>query len=155
MTRRFFAIILFLGIIFLAGCGQQQLMDVPAEDGNYYYQNKDLGFNLTLPKEFIYYQTQRKQAENFTDLEVLVPTSDQVILQDVPGYLRPVTIRVFDKDFWNENQGENEFTNLYEKIGESRSRIYGIRFWQQIPSDWSDKWSDDIKNFIINNFEVR
>ncbi len=157
MKKKYFVVIIFLGIIFLTGClkKNEQLMDVSAEDGNYYYRNKDLGFNLVLPKEFIYYQTQRQKAEDFIDLEVLIPTSDQVIIQDVPGYLKPIVIRVFDKEFWEENLGENKFINLYTKLDESRTRVYGIKFWEQIPSDWSEKWSEDIKEFIINNFELR
>ena len=110
---------------------------------------------MVLPKEFIYYQVQRKSAENFSDIEILVPTSDQNIAKEVANYVKPITIRIFNSKFWNDNNSQNqEYKDLYEKFGEKNGKVYGIRFWSEIPSDWKDKWTEDMKSFIKNNFKV-
>lgn len=145
--------ILFLAvlIITLSGCGNKQLMDAPAEDGNYYYQNRDLGFSLILPPEFEYYQIQRNSTDEYTDIEVFVPTSDTSYPQEVSGYAKPIVIRMFDSDYWGNSKEEER--NIYQKIGAKGNFIYTIRFWDSPSSDWQDKWSEEMKNKIIEDFK--
>lgn len=134
--------------LLISGCGKQQLMDQPAKDGKYHYQNNDLGFGLVLPEEFIYYQTQRKQGDNFIDIEFFVPSSDLDYQKEVPGYAKPIIIRVYQID---QYQDESDF----QKIGEKDKRIYALKFWQNTPLDWQKKWSEDIEKSIISDFEIK
>ena len=147
----FFAFFVFA--IFLSGCSSKnQAMNELADDGKYHYKNRDLGFNIVLPSEFIYYQTQRVELENYIDLEFFVPTSDTSYPQEIQSYAKPVVVRIFDSADWeNMNDGEK---NIYEKIGEKNKKIYTIRFWNEIPEDWNNKWNEDMKNNLIKEFEL-
>ncbi len=143
----------FVLVLILAGCGaKKQLMNKPADDNNYYYQNADLGFSLVLPPEFIYYQTQRKQIGGATELAIFIPTADTLYQQEVSGYAKPVRIMVYGSDAWN-GLAEADKLNL-EKVGEKKGRIYAIEFWQRVPSDWQGKWNEQMKQKIINGFKV-
>ncbi len=148
----FFTILIFL----LVGCGQKKeiLMDRPAEDGSFYYQNKGLGFALALPPEFLYYQTQRKEPGDFIDLEFFVPTSDTDYQQEVPGYGKPVVVRIFKKEAWEKVGGTDEASD-YSEIGEKGGKVYTVKFWENAPRDWGDKWTVDMENGIINSVSVK
>ena len=148
----FFAFFVFA--IFLSGCSSKnQAMNELADDGKYHYENKDLGFNIVLPSEFIYYQTQRKKVGDIMDLEFFVPTADTSYVQEVFGYAKPVVVRIFEKDDWSATD-DNE-KKIYEKIGEKNNSVFTIKFWEKIPEDWKNKWNDDIKREIIDGFELR
>lgn len=148
---------LFFGLLLLvlSGCAfsQETPMDQLSKDGNYHYKNKDLEFSLVLPPEFIYYQTQRKEAGNdFIDIEFFIPTADTAYHQEVQSYAKPIVIRVFSKDFWqNQERGKA----LYQKLAETRNKIYTIRFWDEPPADWANKWSEEMQKKIIENFVVK
>jgi len=155
--RKFvFLVFCFLALLALSGCGgpKYEYMDRPADDGNFYYTNKDLGFSLVLPPEFLYYQTQRKSVGEFFDLEFFVPTSDTKYLQEVPGYVKPIVVRIMDKEEW-QRQEDIYNDNLYEKIGEKKNKVYLIKFWKNPSQDWLGKWSEDMKEKIKNNFEIK
>ncbi|MDP2708576.1 MAG: hypothetical protein Q8O93_00775 [bacterium] len=144
---------LFVLAVFLTGCGvKKPLMDKPAADNNYYYKNEGLGFSLVLPPEFIYYQTQRKQIGGATELAIFVPTADTQYQQEVPGYAKPLRIMIYGSDDWR-NLPEADKINL-EKVGEKKDRIYAIEYWQKAPSDWQDKWNEQLKNRIIEGFKA-
>ncbi|MFA4834085.1 MAG: hypothetical protein WC619_04560 [Patescibacteria group bacterium] len=152
-----FSLIFIFGLL-LSGCGQEPIMDQPAEDGNFYYRNKDMGFSLVLPPEFLYYQTQRKETADYIDLEFFVPTNDTGYPQEVPSYAKPVVIRIFNEDSWEKASGEG----IYQKIGENKSwwpgkkgKVYTIKFWGEAPLDWQGKWSEEMKQKIIDGFEVK
>jgi len=155
--RRISLWLILLFVLFLAGCGKEPNMDQLAEDGNFHYRNKDLGFNLVLPPEFLYYQTQRKETADYIDLEFFVPTADRNYYQDVPGYGKPAVIRIFNKDSWEQaSRG-----GIYQKLGEKKSwwpgrkdKVYAIKFWDEVPLDWQGKWSEEIKQGIIEGFKV-
>lgn len=149
MKRLVFFTLLLLSLVLLSGCSRP--MDKPRADGSYFYQNRDLGFALTLPAQFIYYQTQRKEGEGFTDIEIFVPTSDTAYPQEVPSYAKAVVVRVFGRDAWTKS-GQND--NFFEQAGQSGGRIYGIKFWEKAPRDWQDKWSDEIKKKISASLAV-
>ncbi|MFH1522770.1 MAG: hypothetical protein ABIE43_03040 [Patescibacteria group bacterium] len=152
MKKIIFILAIISFLILFSGCtGNDQYMDLPAEDGNFYYSNKDLGFNLVLPPEFNYYQTQRKLTNNYIDLEFFVPTSDKDYLQEVQGYAKPIVVRVFEKDKWEEMKD----SGIYQFIGGNKSNVYSIRFWEETPVDWSEKWSEEMKKNIIDNFEIK
>jgi len=146
-------IILFsvIFIILLSGCGKKPLMNELAKDGNYHYQNKDLGFSLVLSPEFIYYQTQRKNMDDITDIEIFVPTNDVSYPQEVPSYAKPIVIRIFSNDYWSNSKEEER--GIYQKIGVKGTFVYTIRFWDYAPTDWTDKWTEEMKNEIIKNFK--
>jgi hypothetical protein len=140
----------------LAGCRATKIepMDELNTEGKYHYQNSDLGFELYLPADFIYYQTQRKNDQNFSDLEIYVPTADMNQQTEVSGYAKPIVVRVFNKDFWNNSMNDEERGD-YTKIGEKGARVYTIKFWDKIPADWAKKWTDDMKQGIIANFKMK
>lgn len=128
-------------------------MSKPADDGSYLYENKDLGFNLKLPKEFQYYQTQRTQGDGYVDLEIFVPTSDTKYLQEVPGYAKPLTVRIINRDVWDKKE-ENFDLRLTEKVGEKNDKIYTLVFWDSAPGDWRAKWNKPMLDSIRENFKI-
>jgi len=150
-----FPIILFSVILF-SGCSYGGLVtDQLTGSGSYQYQNKDLGFTINLPTEFQYYQTQRKETTEFVDIEFFVPTSDISYLQEVPGYAKSIVVRVFGSDAWNsikEDEGEKA---VYQELGKKDQRVYTIRFWQQVPVDWQDRWSEEMKQRIVESFKIK
>lgn len=134
-------------------------MDQPAQDGNFYYQNEDLQFNLVLPPEFLYYQTQRKTTDDFIDIEFFVPTSDSDYPQEAPGYAKPIVIRVFSsQDSWEKEAEKNIFQELGKGKGwwiAADNKIYTIKFWDKAPSDWQSKWKEEMREAIIDSFEIK
>jgi len=148
--RKKYLFFIFFVVLLLTGCGQKTVMDQPSADGNFYYNNKDLGFNLVLPPDFLYYQTQRKDGGNFIDIEFFTPTSDTAYPQEIQSYAKPIVVRVFNnKDLWNENGDKNGFQKL-----EKGNKIYAIKFWDKAPADWKDKWSEEMKKGIIDGFRA-
>lgn len=147
-----FIFILTLAVALSACNLKKPLMDKLAEDNNYHYKNADLGFSLTLPPEFIYYQTQRKKIDNFTELAIFVPTSDTKYPQEVASYAKPLTIEVYKKSDWN-NLSEEE-KGRFTKSEEKNDRVYGLVVWPTVPDDWKGKWSDEMKNKILDGFKT-
>jgi len=153
--------VLFFILLFLSACANnnahsndKNFMDKPAQDGQYHYLNKDLGFNLTLSEEFIYYQTQRKKINQATLVEFFVPTSDRDYPQEIQSYAKPVTIAIFDNKYWDslgENQDEKIF---YKEIKRNKHKVYTIKFWDSVPEDWKEKWDKDLEEEIKNNFSL-
>lgn len=127
-------------------------MDVPDKQGNYHYQNEDLGFELLLPGDFQYYITYRKKNEGFVDLAILVPTGDVDYQSDVPGYAQPVTIRVFEQQAWSDYKTSGN--NAFQEISEKNGQVYTIKFWNGIPKDWENKWNKERIDFIKSNFKL-
>jgi len=153
--KSIFLFFCFLVLLVLSGCGGPQYnMDQPADDGNFHYTNKDLGFSLVLPPEFLYYQTQRRQVGEFVDLEFFVPTSDTTYLQEVAGYAKPIVVRIMDNKEWRKQEDIYK-ANLYEKIGEKKGMAYLIKFWKNPAQDWLGKWSMSMKEDIVSKFEVK
>lgn len=154
-NKKKIAVLAMLIVSFLlSGCEKKEVyMDRPAEDGKYYYQNKDLGFKLTLPSEFIYYQTQRIATEDYIDIEFFVPTSDENFPQSVPGYANLITVRVYEKQAWGK-VNQNEDTAIYKKFGEAKDYIQTVKIHEDGPKDWSEKWTDELKKEIKDNLGV-
>ncbi|MCU0679644.1 MAG: hypothetical protein MUC28_04345 [Planctomycetes bacterium] len=137
----------------LSGCGAQTpSMDQPAADGSYYYQNPDLGFALTLPPDFEYYQAQRTARANHTELALFVPTGDTSYPQDIPGYAQPVTVRIFPRTEWEKTASEEDYKDSNRFVRENKGRVYVLVFWDERPADWQVKWSDDMKQKISDSF---
>ncbi|NTW22874.1 hypothetical protein HGA34_05055 [Candidatus Falkowbacteria bacterium] len=148
MTKKqFFSVLIIIFLPFiLSGCFKKEVPISQGENGSYVYTAKDLGFGLTLPKEFQYFQTQRQNKGDYTDLQIFVPTSDTDFPQIVPGYAEVVTIRVVTN---KEHQPERAF----ELIGSAEDRSHYILFWNNIPKDWKEKWTDAMKKQIIDSFK--
>jgi hypothetical protein len=144
--------LLFVSLIITA-CGQRDLpTDVSLADGGFFYRNSVLGFSLILPKTFEHYQTQRVSSDTYTDLEIFIPTSDARFGKQVSGYAKSLTIRVFDEEAWKAINKKED--SVYKFLGDKKNKIFTALFWKQIPSDWNDKWSEEIKNTVINSFEI-
>lgn len=150
--------ILFLFLVsslFLTGCGtKKEEIDMAklTADGEYHYQNKDLGFEIFLPETFQYYQVQRINKDEYTDIEFFVPTADIDYPQEIQSYAKPVVARVFNGESWDGLDDETKIN--FQEIGSKGKKIYGIKFWQNIPKDWQGKWNDSARSQIINKFVV-
>jgi hypothetical protein len=154
--KKFLVLSLFLAVA-LSGClFKKTAMDMPAKDGSYNYENKDLGFSLTLPAEFIYFQTQRIDKEDYVDLEIFVPTSDVNFHQQaVPDYAKPIVIRMYkNKAAWEKLKADQEAAKLYEQLKSKGDKVYAIRYWSEIPNDWQGKWNDEMKKKIVDGFTL-
>lgn len=134
-------------IFVLSACGEQQTMDQPAEDGNFYYQNRDLGFQVTLPPSFEYYQTERRGGEGYTEIIFLVPTSDTSAFEYVDGYANPLTVRVYE-------QGAEDYQG-FQEFGEKRGKHYTFDLWQDPPQDWEEKWDAETEKGIRDSLKVK
>lgn len=149
--------IFLISVLSLSACSCSKLpaMDQLTEDGIYPYRNDDLGFTINLPAEFKYFQIQRKDASNYIDIEFFIPTTDKDYVQEVPDYAKPIVIRIFQQSDWQGILKGDEDNLLYEKIGEKGDRVFTIQFWQKIPADWADKWNEEMRKKIVDNFEVK
>jgi len=124
-------------------------MDELGRDNLYHYRNEELGFSLDLPPEFIYYQVERFNAADYTEIRFFVRTSDpNYVYEVVPSYAKPIVIRVYSEAAWNQLEDDDEGKQAFEKKMTKNGRVYVIQFWDHQPSDWQDKWSDDMKSAI-------
>lgn len=145
--------VLLILIFSLSGClNEEPKVDVLAPDNKYHYRNDLLGFQINFPEEFEYYQAQRIEADNYVDMEFLIPTSDIHYPSELVGFAKPVVVRIFDSQYWQENRGSN---SIYEELAEKGSKVYTIAFWNNYPQDWENKWSEEMKEEIINSFKLR
>jgi hypothetical protein len=144
-----------ISVLFFTGCKKNQpIMDQPAEDGKYHYRNIDLEFSLVLSPQFEYYQTQRKEADNYIDIEFFVPTNDLTYPQEVASYAKPIVVRVFEEKAWEKNANKDMNMIIYKKVGEKKDKVYTIRFWENLPTDWVDRWDDEIQKSILDSFKL-
>ena len=148
-------LLLLLAIIIFSGCAKQLNMDEQADDGKYHYRNSELGFNITFPEEFKYYQTQRQNYQEYVVMEYFVPTSDVDYPMDVPSYAKPVEVRIFLNENWGEILEDETSGKDYIKLGEKDGRTYTIKFWERIPIDWTERWDDELKQGIIDSFAIQ
>lgn len=143
----------------LSGCGNKQVsqvdMDQLAADGNYHYRNESLGFSITLPKEFQYYQFNKKFAPNYTDLEILVPTADRAYPQEVPGYATVLVVRVYEGKAWNNIVDNSGDKIIFKKIGEKNGKIYAVKIWDKVSADWTKKWTSGMKENLIKSIAIQ
>ena len=155
-----FAVLAAVLSVSLSGCwwnnkfAKVEPMDELNAENLYHYQNKDLGFEMYLPQDFIYYQTQRNNNDDFSELIIYVPTADTSLPTELQSYAKPVIVRIFNKKYWDESLNDEEREG-YVKVGEKGDKVYTLLFWQKIPSDWTVKWTDDMKQTIIDNFQVK
>ncbi len=146
------AVIMLVTGVALVGCGKSNTpMDQQAGDGKYYYKNQSLNFSVTLPSEFEYYQTQRKEGGGYVDIEFFIPTTDADYSSDVPDYAKPLVVRVFDKSAWDQEID----TGFYEQVAIRNDKVYTIKFWNIIPKDWQDSWGQEMKNNIKESFKTQ
>lgn len=146
------AIIIIVGAIYFLK--KDKSTEQAPEVKNYFYQNKDLGFSLELPPEFMYFQTQRKKGEDFIDLEIFVPTSDVDYPQEVQSYGKPIVVRIFNsREAWNKVD-EAEKTSFYREIGEKKGKVYTLKVWKDLPLDWQGKWTFEMEEKIVKLFKI-
>jgi len=153
MKRKLLVLLLFLPL--LSACGPKApLMNELTNDNSYYYQNNDLGFALRLPAVFEYYQTQRVTGENYIDLEIFVPTSDEEYRNSIPpSYAKAVVVRIFSQAGWERSA--NTEKERYERVGDNGDQIYAVYVWEGDAEDWLEKWQPEIKEEIIQSFELK
>ncbi len=153
--KKFTTPLLITFIFIFSGCAAiSSLSNRDLSQEGYSYRNKTLHFSLVLPDEFIYYQTQMVDVRGFVDLEVFVPTADRKYQQSVPGYAKPLVIRVGKWNDWQDLPDESEDKKSFWPIKESGDRIYLFKYWQDIPSDWQGKWTKELEQKIETSFKV-
>lgn len=147
-------LVLILSISVLAGCGRKAPnnpinMDELSSDGQFHYKNDSLGFSVSLPKEFKYYQTQSKKEQDFQVLEIYVPTSDRTYQQEVSGYGKAIEVRAYPESKWNKD----DFGNNAKDVGKKNGLVYEMILWKNIPKDWEQKWNKDMEKSIFDSFK--
>jgi hypothetical protein len=145
-------LLIIISPIILGSCAKKVGTDTNKTPAVYHYENKDLGFQIDLPAQFEYFQTQRIKGDGFVDLEIFVPTSDTAYPQEVKGYAKPIVIRVYEKSVWDK-QGSNDRKDGFNKIGQS-DRVYAVKFWQTTPKDWLNIWNENYKDNLINLIKI-
>lgn len=152
MKKGFILSFLFLLLFFVTACsnnntaGDDVLMDQLASDNKFHYTNESLGFSVNFPEQFIYYQTQRNDAKSIRSVEFFVPTSDREYPQDIQSYGKFLVVNVSEKDL--------SLQDGFLSFGEKGNEIFSYSFWQKVPNDWQDKWSDEVRNEIISSFKI-
>ena len=157
MNAKYSFVIIATIIILLSGCGATKVdMNQPAADGQFHYANDDLGFSLSLPPELIYFQTQRINDRDlqYSDIQIFVPTSDPAYTSEPVNYANPVTIRTANKDFWDKEKNAAVNTG-FSAIGKNFQKVYLIKYWNRVPTDWKDKWTDLMKLNIVGGFKIK
>lgn len=159
----FFSFLLLLTLVF-AGCSKKETdMNVLSDDNQFHYRNELLKFSINLPANFDHYITQRKDESDYSDLEFFVPSSDTVnYVQEVPGYAKPMVVRAFKKNAWqnwqNNQASSSDFSILVsdrdEVMPDKGDYVYVIKYWTNIPIDWQEKWNNDMKKKISDSFKV-
>jgi hypothetical protein len=148
---------LVLPVFILAGCtnrsGQPENMDELSDNNEYHYRNEMLGFSLILPSTFEYYQTQRTDEDNYTELEIFVPTNDTTLPTEVPSYANPITVRVYGEAVW-ENVSRAEISRGFQEAARQDGEVFVLRFWPEVPSDWEDRWSEEVESKMKEGLEI-
>jgi len=157
MNKKLLFSFLILTLFFGFGCSRKisndnYLMDELAPDNKYHYSNKDLGFAISFPEQFIYYQLQRKNLDNSVVMEYFVPTNDLEYPQEVPGYGKFLSIFIYSKDVYEEMSEEEK--SDYENFGKKDDKVYLGLFWSRSPSDWQDRWSSSVREEIQSSFKI-
>ncbi len=118
------------------------------------YSNSDLGFSMLLPESFEYFQTQRINADYYIDIEIFVPTTDRIYVQEVSGYGKAMVVRSYERSFWDglDQNSEERAGFLYQ--GLVSNRAIAVKFWSSIPVDWENKWNTEAQDFILKNFKL-
>lgn len=145
--------VLVLGII-LTGCGRALQMD-QLDKGIYHYKNETYNFQVDLPAEFIYYQVQSKIGKDekgvvstdWQDVEFYVPMNDRNYMQEVPGYAKVFTVRIFDSGNYHAQKD-------FEKLIDASNRVYSIKFWDKKPQDWESRWQKELAGKIKQSLRV-
>jgi hypothetical protein len=140
----------------LSACGTSKTVDMNqlSADNRFHYINDNLGFSINLPKEFNYYQTQRNNNTDYTELVFYVPTSDRQYSQEVIGYAKPISLRIYNKELFNKWPAEDTRKANFTVIKEKDDKVYAIKFWDKIPIDWQSKWSEALKKDILDNINI-
>lgn len=140
--------VFFLLVISLSSCSFNKS---DFEENGLRYENDSLDFEIYLPQDFEKLITQRKNEEEYTDIEFFVPTSDRTRELEVKSYAKPVVIRVF------KDANESDFSEKidFEILESGNNNVYAIKFWDYVPEDWQDKWSEEIEKEITKSFDLK
>jgi len=153
MKKNIFILLLLITLT-LSACVKKEkyIMDRQAEDGKYHYSNSGLGFLATLPEEFVYYQTQRLDNTAFNEVQFFVPTNDKEYASEVAGYAKAFFVRVYDEKNW-DNLADAQ--DLFYKFAKKKNKVYVVKFWDKPPSDWVDRWTDDLKEKVERSLKLK
>jgi len=155
--KKYLILLLFLSI-FLSACSGNSskkdiLMDQLGNDGKYHYSNGKYGFSVDFPEQFIYFQTQRKDYQEYVDFEFFVPIKDTNYPQLIPDYGKFLTIRVYKRDSYDKTDKID--TKNFIKLAENNNKVYLALFWDRIPDDWRDKWQEKTADEISSSFKIK
>lgn len=142
-----------LCLLILPACGLKPRSEGTTSDDKLFYEVKDLGFSLTMPKSMENYTTRRRQASDFLRWELLVPTSDRNIELDAPNYSRIIEIRVYDQDKWGVFAQTEEAQKDFTKVHEEDGKVYALRFWANVPGDWRPIWGEPMRQELLDGLK--
>jgi hypothetical protein len=148
------AVLILMVLLTMTGCGTATNMDEQAKDGNYHYENRDYSFTVTLPPVFEYYQTQRITEDAYVDVEFFLPTKDpEYVDETFPSYFKPLIVRVWLDESYStlSEEDKDDFTSF----GNKGNYVYSYKFTSRVPSDWTDRWNEDVKLFISDNLDIK
>jgi hypothetical protein len=114
------------------------------------YTNEEFDFSLVLPDDFAFYTTQRKESEDYIDIEFFMPSSDVSLYQQISGYAKPVVVRVVTNPEYAETLGRQNFFEVGKKDG----KIYTLWLWKETPKDWQGKWDEAVRKKISDSFKM-
>jgi hypothetical protein len=123
---------------------------VNEQGGRNIYTNEEFDFSVTLPDEFSFYTTQRKESEEYVDIEFFMPSSDTAMYQQISGYAKPLVVRVVTNPKYAEVPGRQNFVEL----GRGGDKVYTMWLWKETPKDWVGKWNDDVRKKITDSFKI-
>lgn len=156
--RKIYLSLILVFVVFISGCGggiigEKTPMDQLNNDGYYHYTNKGLGFGLYLSPSFEKYHVQRKNTENYTDIEIFTPTADTAYYQEIQSYAKPITVRIWNKDYFDSLE-EDDDKIVFLEMGRDKKSVYTLKFWENIPNDWENVWTEEMQQGIVDRFEM-
>jgi len=156
MKKIFFIFASFFIVNFLNACSVSSgvPMDELSEEGRFQYKNKDLGFEISLPDTFEFYQVQRKNTDEYSEIEFFVPTSDMAYPQEVQSYAKPLMLRFYKNETWEKFDKREYVESVFFQLPSDKTGKFFIKFWKTRPKDWEGKWNQEIEEEIKISFKV-
>lgn len=136
--------------LFISGCSKNAL---PKPDSYLTYTNQEYGLSIDLPPTFKYFESQKSLKEGHTEIRLFVPTKDKSFPnQLIPGYGNPIVFRIYDQESYKKLAAAEK--KSYIKLAANGDRIYAISFWNELPQDWKDKWSERLEKELLERINI-
>jgi hypothetical protein len=64
-----------------------------------------------------------------------------------------IIVRVYEKQAWSK-VNQNEDTAIYKKFGQLGDYVHSVKIANDVPDDWTEKWTDELKEKIRDNLSI-